>query len=29
VMLGFNHPNYRHMAVVGEPVRAELTTDFG
>jgi hypothetical protein len=29
VVLGFNHPNYRHMAVVGEPVRAELTTDFG
>ncbi len=29
VVLGFNHPNYGHMAVVTEAVRAELTTDFG
>jgi hypothetical protein len=29
VVLGFNHPNYGHMAVVSEAVRAELTTDFG
>jgi hypothetical protein len=29
VVLGFNHVNYRHMAVLSEPVRAELTTDFG
>ncbi|HEY0184269.1 MAG TPA: DUF3501 family protein [Rhodopila sp.] len=29
VVLGFNHPNYRHMAVISEAVRAELTTDFG
>jgi Protein of unknown function (DUF3501) len=29
VVLGFNHPNYRHMAVMTEAVRAELTTDFG
>jgi hypothetical protein len=28
VVLGFNHANYRHMAVIGEAVRAELTTDF-
>jgi hypothetical protein len=29
VVIGFNHPNYRHMAVMTEAVRAELTTDFG
>ena len=29
VVLGFTHPNYRHMAVVSETVRAELATDFG
>jgi hypothetical protein len=29
VVLGFNHANYRHMAVLTEAVRAELTTDFG
>lgn len=29
VVLGLNHPNYRHMAVLPEAVRAELTTDFG
>jgi hypothetical protein len=29
VVLGFNHPNYGHMAVVSEAVRAELATDFG
>jgi hypothetical protein len=29
VVLGFNHANYRHMAVIGETVRAELATDFG
>lgn len=29
VVLGFNHANYRHMTVVAEVVRAELTTDFG
>jgi hypothetical protein len=28
VVLGFSHPNYRHMAVMTEAVRAELTTDF-
>jgi hypothetical protein len=29
VVLGFNHANYRHMAVITEAERAELTTDFG
>ena len=29
VVLGFSHPNYGHMAVITEAVRAELTTDFG
>jgi hypothetical protein len=29
VTLGFSHANYRHMAVMTEAVRAELTTDFG
>lgn len=29
VVLGFSHANYRHMTIVNEVVRAELTTDFG
>lgn len=29
VVLGFSHANYRHMAVIGEAVRAELASDFG
>jgi hypothetical protein len=29
IVLGFSHANYRHMAVIGEAVRAELATDFG
>ena len=29
VILGLNHPNYGHMAVLGEAVRAELAGDFG
>lgn len=29
VVLGFNHPNYGHMAIMTEAVRTELTTDFG
>ena len=29
VILGFKHPNYSHMAVVPEAVRAELSRDFG
>lgn len=29
IVIGFNHANYRHMTVVGESTRAELTTDFG
>ena len=28
VVIGFTHPNYGHMAVLPEPVRAELTRDF-
>jgi Protein of unknown function (DUF3501) len=28
VVLCFSHANYRHMAVISEAVRAELTTDF-
>ncbi|MDE2006746.1 MAG: DUF3501 family protein [Rhodospirillales bacterium] len=28
IVLGFDHPNYRHMAVLGEDVRAELAGDF-
>ena len=28
VMLGFDHPNYRHMTIIPEDVRAELTGDF-
>lgn len=29
VLLGFNHPNYGHMTILPEAVRAELTGDFG
>ena len=29
VVLGVSHANYRHMAMMTEAVRAELTTDFG
>jgi hypothetical protein len=29
VVLGFNHANYKHMTILTEAVRAELTTDFG
>lgn len=29
VMIGFSHPNYRHMTMLSEEVRAELTGDFG
>ena len=29
VILGFDHANYRHMAMLPETVRAELTRDFG
>nr|WP_294513771.1 DUF3501 family protein [uncultured Rhodopila sp.] len=29
VVLGFNHTNYGHMAVLGEAIRKELSTDFG
>ncbi len=28
VILGLDHPNYGHMAVLPEPVRAELANDF-
>jgi hypothetical protein len=28
VIVGFDHPNYRHMAVLSEPVRAALAQDF-
>jgi Protein of unknown function (DUF3501) len=28
VLVGFDHPNYGHMAVMGEPVRAALAEDF-
>jgi hypothetical protein len=28
VVLGLSHPNYSHMAVIPEPVRAELARDF-
>jgi hypothetical protein len=28
IVLGFNHPNYRHMTVLGDEVRAELSSDF-
>jgi Protein of unknown function (DUF3501) len=29
VIAGFDHPNYGHMAVMPEPVRAALAEDFG
>lgn len=29
VVVGFTHPNYGHMALLPEPVRAELTQAFG
>jgi Protein of unknown function (DUF3501) len=29
VVIGFDHPEYRHMAVMPEAVRAELAKDFG
>jgi hypothetical protein len=29
IVLGFRHENYRHMTIMAEAVRAELTTDFG
>ncbi len=29
VIAGFDHPNYGHMAVLPEPVRAALAKDFG
>jgi uncharacterized protein DUF3501 len=28
VLVGFDHPNYGHMAVIAEPVRASLAEDF-
>ena len=28
VVVGFDHPNYAHMAVLPEPVRAALSEDF-
>ncbi|HXP02667.1 MAG TPA: DUF3501 family protein, partial [Stellaceae bacterium] len=28
VIAGFDHPNYSHMAVMPEPVRAALAEDF-
>ena len=28
VMVGFNHPNYGHLAAIPEPVRAALAEDF-
>jgi hypothetical protein len=28
VVVGFDHPNYRHMTILPEDVRAELTGDF-
>ncbi len=28
IMVGFDHPNYAHMAAVAEPVRAALAEDF-
>jgi len=28
VVLGFTHPNYRHMTAFGDEVRAELSSDF-
>ena len=28
VLVGFDHPNYGHMAAIPEPVRAALSEDF-
>ena len=28
IIAGFDHPNYGHMALLPEPVRATLATDF-
>jgi hypothetical protein len=28
VMLGFDHPNYGHLALIAEPIRAALARDF-
>ena len=28
IAIGFDHPNYSHMAVIPEPVRAALSEDF-
>jgi hypothetical protein len=28
IIVGFDHPNYAHMAVMPEPVRAALAEDF-
>jgi hypothetical protein len=28
VWVGFDHPNYGHMATISEPVRAALSEDF-
>jgi hypothetical protein len=28
VVLGFDHPKYAHMAIIPEPIRAELSKDF-
>jgi hypothetical protein len=29
IVLGFDHPNYSHMAVMPEPVCTTLAEDFG
>ncbi len=28
IVVGFDHPNYAHMAVLAEPARAALAKDF-
>jgi uncharacterized protein DUF3501 len=28
IIVGFDHPNYAHMAVMPDPVRAALAEDF-
>ena len=28
IVIGFDHPNYSHMAVMPEPMRAALAEDF-
>ena len=28
IVIGFDHPNYTHMAVLAEPMRAKLAKDF-